>query len=134
MSNKNYKKSDPTFLEQVLRLQGDLRKSLKPIGVTPLQAGVLCYLHRHVDSQLGETAAALHVQQPTLVDVVKDLVRKRWVTSRRSLEDRRAVCLQLTPNGAALVRMIQQRVLRIQDLLIEHERDALRASLQSRRS
>jgi DNA-binding MarR family transcriptional regulator len=33
---------------------------------------------------------------------VKDLARKRWVTSRRSAQDRRTVCLRLSRKGAAL--------------------------------
>ena len=39
--------------------------------------------------------SALRVRVPTLSEVVKDLVRKRWVTMRYSVEDRRAVCLRL---------------------------------------
>ncbi|MEP6959185.1 MAG: hypothetical protein ABI980_10695 [Nitrospirota bacterium] len=34
----------PTLLEVVSQLQGDFRIRLAPIGVTPLQAGVMRYL------------------------------------------------------------------------------------------
>ena len=64
-----------TLLEVVLRLHGDFRRRLEPIRVTPLQAGVILYLHRHTDAKVTETAAALHIRPPTLVNVVRDLVR-----------------------------------------------------------
>lgn len=39
-----------TLLELVLRLEGEFRRSLEPINVTPLQAGLLLFLRRHVDA------------------------------------------------------------------------------------
>ena len=99
-----------TLLELVLRLQGEFRRSLEPIRVTPLQAGVILYLQRHMDAKLTDAAAALRVRQPTLSEVVKDLVRKRWVTKRRSVTDTRAVCLSLSRQGQALARKIKDQV------------------------
>jgi DNA-binding MarR family transcriptional regulator len=96
-----------TLLELVLQLHGEFRRSLEPIRVTPLQAGVLLFLRRHADAKLTDAAAALRVRQPTLHEVVKDLVRKRWVTKRRSLADTRAVCLSLSRQGQALARKIE---------------------------
>jgi hypothetical protein len=55
-----------TLLELVLQLHGEFRRSLEPIRVTPLQAGVILYLHRHRDAKLMDAAAALHVRQATL--------------------------------------------------------------------
>ena len=103
-----------TFLEVGLRLHGEFRRSLEPIRVTPLQAGVMLYLHLCANARLTEAAAALRVQSPTLADVVQDLVRKRWVTKRRSLEDRRAVCLQLSRRGEAMTRTIEHRISRME--------------------
>src|SRR5512140_1664817 len=99
-----------TLLEQVLQLHGEFRRSLDPIRVTPLQAGVILYLQRHMDAKLTDAAAALRVRQPTLHEVVKDLVRKRWVTKRRSVTDTRAVCLSLSRQGQALARKIEVQV------------------------
>lgn len=99
-----------TLLELVLRVQGEFRRSLEPIRVTPLQAGMMLYLGRHADAKLTDAAAALCLRQPTLSDVVKDLVRKRWVTKRYSVEDRRAVCLRLSRRGEALARRIKDHV------------------------
>lgn len=46
-----------TLLELVLRLEGEFRRSLEPIRVTPLQAGVILYLHRHPDAKLTDAAS-----------------------------------------------------------------------------
>ena len=76
MGRKTMSDQASTLLELVLRVQGDLRRALAPIGVTPLQAGVLCYLRQHADARLVDAAAAFRVEPPTIVDVKQDLVRK----------------------------------------------------------
>jgi len=99
-----------TLLEVVLQVHGVFRKCLEPIRVTPLQAGVILFLHRHVEANMTNTTAALTVRLPTLSGVMKDLVRKRWVTKRRSVTDTRAVCLSLSRQGEALAQQINQRI------------------------
>ena len=51
-----------TLLELVLQLHGEFRRSLEPIRVTPLQAGVLLYRHR--DAKLKDIAADLGSGDP----------------------------------------------------------------------
>ena len=99
-----------TLLELVLQLHGDFRRSLEPIRVTPLQAGVLLYLQRHMDASVTDAATVLRLRLPTLSEVVKDLVRKHWVTKRYSVENRRAVCLQLSQRGQVITRKIEAQV------------------------
>lgn len=99
-----------TLLERVLRVQGEFRRHLEPIRVTPLQAGVILFLCRHVEANMADTATALGVKPPTLSVLVTDLVEKRWVTRRYSVEDRRAVCLSLTRRGETLAQKIEGRV------------------------
>ena len=41
---KHQKQDKPTLLEVVLRMHGDFRRRFEPIGVTPLQVGVMLYL------------------------------------------------------------------------------------------
>jgi DNA-binding MarR family transcriptional regulator len=101
---------EPTLLELVLQLHGEYRRSLEPIRVTPLQAGVLLFLCRHADAKVTDAAVALRVRLPTLSEVVKDLVRKRWVIKRYSVEDRRAVCLSLSRRGLVMTRKIENQV------------------------
>jgi DNA-binding MarR family transcriptional regulator len=114
-----------TLLELVLQLHGEFRRSLESIRVTPLQAGVLLFLRRHAEANMTNAAAALRVRQPTLTDVVKDLVRKRWVTKRRSVTDTRLVQLRLSRRGHALALQIEQRVHQVNVSLAEQDRRIL---------
>ena len=70
-------------------------------------------------------AAAFRVEPPTVVDVVQDLVRKGWVTNRRSMEDRRVVCLRLSPKGEALVRRIAPIVQGVEAMLSQEDAPVL---------
>lgn len=110
-----------TLLELVLRLEGEFRRSLEPIRVTPLQSGVLLFLHRHAKAKVSEAAAALRVSLPTLSVVVKYLVQKRWVTKRRPVTDTRAVCLSFSRRGKALAQKIEEQVGRVKDDLIQEK-------------
>ena len=101
---------EPTLLEWVLQLHGEFRRSLAPFRITPLQAGVMLYLHRHGTAKLKDVAAALSVTPATASQVMKDLVRKRWVTKQRVPHDDRALCLQLSRQGETLVRKLTDRV------------------------
>jgi DNA-binding MarR family transcriptional regulator len=111
---------DLTLLELVLQLHGDFRRRLEPIRVTPLQAGVILFLRRHADARVTDTATALRLRPPTLSEVVNDLVRKRWVTRRRSVTDTRVVHLRLSRRGNALALQINQRVRQVHAPLAQH--------------
>jgi len=101
---------DLTILELVLQLHGEFRRSLEPIRVTPLQAGVLLFLRRHAEARVTDTATALRLRPPTLSEVVNDLVRKRWVSKRRSVTDTRVVHLRLSQRGQVITRKIENQV------------------------
>jgi DNA-binding MarR family transcriptional regulator len=123
-----------TLLELVLQLHGEFRRSLESIRVTPLQAGVMFYLRRHAETRLTEAAVALRVRPSTLSEVVKDLVRKRRVTKRYSVDDRRAVCLSLSRQGHALALQIKQQVRQVNSRPTEQDRRALGMNPQGRRA
>jgi DNA-binding MarR family transcriptional regulator len=118
------KERSPTLLELVLRLEGDFRRRLESIRVTPLQAGVILFLRRHAEARVTDAAAALSVRVATLSEVVKDLIRERWVTKRRSVTDTRVMCLSLSRRGHALALHIEQRVRHVEAALTEHDRGA----------
>lgn len=111
-----------TLLEVVLQLHGGFRRSLESIHVTPLQAGVLLFLRRHAEANMTNAATALRVTPPTLSDVVKDLVRKQWITKRRSVTDTRVVHLRLSRRGTGLAQHIQKRVRHVEAALIDEDR------------
>jgi DNA-binding MarR family transcriptional regulator len=127
------KETGSRLLELVLQLDGDFRRSLQPIGVTPLQAGVILFLRRHADARVTDAAAALGMRVATLSEVVKDLARKRWVTKRRSVTDTRAVHLSLSRRGEARARHIEQRVRRVEATLPVHDRGGLGRTSPRRR-
>ena len=114
-----------TLLERVLQLNGDFRQILESIRVTPFQAGVILFLHRHADARMTDAATALRVRMPTLGEVVNDLVRKRWVTKRRSVTDSREMHLYLSWQGHTLARHIEQRVRQMEATLIGPDPPAL---------
>jgi DNA-binding MarR family transcriptional regulator len=116
---------DVTTLERVLQLHGQFRRNLEPLRVTPLQAAVLLFLLRHPESKISQIADALVLRVPTVSDVVKDLVRKRWVTKRYPVDDHRVVCVQLSRRGHALVLKIEARVPQVNATLVQEERISL---------
>jgi hypothetical protein len=78
-----------TQLKRVLWLHGQFRRCLEPIGVTPLQAGVLLPLHRHRGNKDDEDRCGMR---------------------RCSMTDTRVVQLRLSPRGNALVGKIKKGV------------------------
>ena len=108
-----------TLLESVLRLQSEFRRSLEPLQVTPLQAGVILFLRRHEDGRVMDIATAFCLKMPTVVEVVNNMVGKRWVTKRGSVEDRRAVCLRLSRQGQALARKIEAQIRNVRSVSLQ---------------
>ena len=100
----------PRLLELLLRLEGDIQRRLRPIRVTPSQVGMILFLRRHAEARVTDAATALGVRLLTLSVMVKVLVRKRWVTKRRSVTVTRVVHLRLSRRRNALALQIEQRV------------------------
>ena len=115
----------PRLLELLLRLEGDIRRRLSPIRVTPSQAGVILFLRRHAEARVTDAATALGVRLLTLSVMVKVLVRKRWVTKRCSVTVTRVVHLRLSRRGNALALQIEQRVRQVNATLAEQDRRTL---------
>ena len=109
------------LLELLLRLEGDIRRRLEPICVTLLQAGVLLFLRCHAEANVTDAAATLGVRLPTVSVVVKALVRKRWVTKRRSGKDDRVVVLSLSRWGDTLALQIEKRVYQVNATLAKQD-------------
>jgi DNA-binding MarR family transcriptional regulator len=122
---KNNGEEELASLELVLRLHREYRRNLEMIHVTPLQAMVLLFLRCHAESNVMGAAAVLRLTQPVVSEVIKDLVRKRLVTKRRSVSDTRAVCLSLSRQGNSLVRQIEQGVRQVNSSLTQLTRKTL---------
>ena len=66
--------------------------------------------------------------------VVKALVRKWWVTKRRSVTDTRVVCVPLSRRSKALALEIKKQVRRVNATLSEQDRNALGTILKDSRA
>ncbi|BCA55329.1 hypothetical protein W02_24690 [Nitrospira sp. KM1] len=100
----------PTILEQILRLHAELRERLSQFRLTPLQAAVLLYLHRHPDVGTMRLAEALRLKAPTTTPVIQDLFRKRLITRSAPTRDGRARPVTLTNKGAVLIPQILKSI------------------------
>lgn len=57
---------DSTLVETVLRLSGDFRNALRPLGLTLLQAAILLHVSRNSHCWVSSLANALSLKPPTL--------------------------------------------------------------------
>ncbi|MBH0201137.1 MAG: MarR family transcriptional regulator [Nitrospira sp.] len=97
-------------LETVLRLQGFFRHRLQPLGVSPIQAGMLLYLDRHPQCQVIEIASALCIQNLAAVKTVQLLQRNGWLRKPQANANRKIVKLQLSDKGTALAQKIKENI------------------------
>jgi DNA-binding MarR family transcriptional regulator len=82
-----------------LRLARRLRAERPTGALSANKVLVLAYLHRAGPSTPGEIAGAERQRPQSLTRVFTDLERESLITRSRSLEDRRASVLALTPAG-----------------------------------
>jgi DNA-binding MarR family transcriptional regulator len=104
-------RSRPSTLETVLRLHGFFRHRLHPLGVSPVQAGMLLYLDRHPQCEVSELASALCIQNLLAVKIVQLLQRDGWICKSLVNAKRKTVKLQLTKKGTALARKINANII-----------------------
>lgn len=88
---------------------------LRPLDLTPPQAGVLRRLAQNPGESQRAVADALGMHAPRLVALIDDLEGRGLVERQRDPQDRRNYALALTADGRALLA-------RIATVAIEHER------------
>jgi len=93
----------------LLRLARELRKETEQLGVTARQATLLWLVKRSPGLSLAELAAEEGISPPALSGHVDRLERAGLLDRVRSTEDRRRVGLELTEEGAKLLRRIRAR-------------------------
>ncbi|HXF97281.1 MAG TPA: MarR family transcriptional regulator [Gaiellaceae bacterium] len=93
----------------LLRLARELRKETEQLGVTARQATLLWLVKRSPGLSLAELAAEEGISAPALSGHVDRLERAGLLARIRSSEDRRRVGLELTEDGARLLRRIRAR-------------------------
>ena len=93
----------------LLRLARELRKETEALGVTSRQVTLLWLVRENPGLTLSELAALERISAPSLSGHVDRLERAGLLDRVRSMEDRRSVGLELTPNGSKLLRRVRRR-------------------------
>jgi DNA-binding MarR family transcriptional regulator len=92
------------------RIRAAARPQLEPLGLTPAQARALRLIGRS-DGQLrmSDLAGQLRIAPRSATSVVEDLVERGLVCRCPLPDDRRAVMVEPTANGSALLRRLGAR-------------------------
>ncbi|MCW5659765.1 MAG: winged helix-turn-helix transcriptional regulator [Burkholderiaceae bacterium] len=80
------------------------RQVEKRVGLGGAQVWALSVVRDQPQIGIGELARAMSIHQSTASNLVKVLVERRLVETRRDSTDRRAVKLSLLPAGASVLR------------------------------
>jgi DNA-binding MarR family transcriptional regulator len=93
----------------LLRLARELRRETEQLGITARQATLLWLVKRSPGLSLAALAAEEGISPPALSGNVDRLERAGLLRRVRSDEDRRRVGLELTDEGAKLMRRVRAR-------------------------
>lgn len=92
-----------------IRLLRRLRRADAEAGLSGPQSSALSVLVFGGPLNLKALAAAEQVRAPTMSRLVSEMEASRLVTRRRSADDRRAVVVEATPYGRALLQKARER-------------------------
>jgi DNA-binding MarR family transcriptional regulator len=81
-------------------------EQMRPLGVTPQQAGVMLTLTERDGISLTEVALALHLDNPTACRIVNTLSKRGWLETRPDPHDKRRFRLHLTASGKRLGKQV----------------------------
>lgn len=93
----------------LVRLGRGLRKEAEQLGVTSRQAALLALVDQAPGITASELSAVEGVSAPAMTKQVDRLEAAGIVQRVRSTDDRRRVGLELTEEGAALLRRVKAR-------------------------
>lgn len=93
----------------LLRLARELRHETEGLGVTSRQVTLLWLIRGHPGLSLRELAAEERISAPALSGHVDRLVKAGLVERNRDGQDRRRVGLELTEEGARLLKRVRAR-------------------------
>lgn len=117
-------------VEELLEMPGHLLRRCHQIGVsvfldecqgfdlTPPQYVVLSALATHGPLDKATIGGVAALDRTTVAVVVKNLLDRGLVTSRASKQDRRATLNQVTPEGLARLRAVQEPAARAQERML----------------
>jgi|GEM_PF-6511194 len=91
------------------QLRNGLRNKLRPLNLSMHQYLVLaCFIELSGGLSIGQMVELMPQRYSDTSRVVERLVRKRLLTKRRSKVDGRKTCVELTREGALIVRRIER--------------------------
>ena len=76
--------------------------------ITLPQMMVLTFLKDNEDALIGDVARATRLQASSLTGILERMEESGWIKRRKDKDDKRAVRLKTTPNGARLLQKIQR--------------------------
>jgi DNA-binding MarR family transcriptional regulator len=93
----------------LLRLARELRHETESLGLTSRQATLLWLIRSHPGLSLRELAAEERISPPAISGHVDRLVKAGLVERTRDEDDRRRVGLELTEEGARVLKRVRAR-------------------------
>lgn len=89
------------------------------LDITPMQFSILVVLSDKSGVDQTALGAFASLDKATVGEIVKRLERKGLLTRTRHAQDRRSFTVQLTEEGADLVKNMKQRIDRVHERLVE---------------
>ena len=83
--------------------------------LTPIQFAALHTINLHPGVDATRLSALIAFDRSTIGDVLDRMAHKGWIRRSPALADRRVELIELTPDGARLLRQIRPAVQRVQD-------------------
>lgn len=80
-------------------LRRELRKQLKPFGMSPTQWSALGIIRSHPGVLASELEKMLSIERPSVTSLIQGLMKKKWVYRREHPDDGRYKLLYLTDKG-----------------------------------
>jgi DNA-binding MarR family transcriptional regulator len=115
-------------------IMGVFSQRMASFDLKPVQFSILSLIRHNPGITSRQLCAALKVQAPNLVGILKGMQARGWMQRQPHPSDGRAVGLHLTPSGEAMMAQAEQTV---QDLeqaassrLTDAERETLNRLLQ----
>lgn len=101
---------EPAYLETLKKLRIVIRAAQrhsawieKQCGVSGAQLWIMQELQDSPGLRVGEIAKRLAIHQTTVSNLLESLDKRQYVVKRRDPKDQRAVLLELSPEGSALL-------------------------------
>jgi DNA-binding MarR family transcriptional regulator len=94
--------------------------ALRPLGITAAQAGVLLHLDRYPRATMAELSRLASVTPQTMHRLVVGLERRGLVQRRQLADDRKALEVAVTAEGAEILAAAEVVLMREQDVVLGH--------------